>query len=152
MTEPNVVGEQAVSDEWCEYAVLVSLYTREEAEVMASALRADGIDAFASPANHQGMTWLYLLALGGVRVFVPKDQVEEAKSLIRERLREHADDYPEERVSRRDRGKIWLMAAALYGINWYWMFYTSMQWHPDDQYHPIEWIGGVTFAPVWTGN
>ena len=54
-----------MEDEWRGYAVLVSLATREEAEVMASALRADGIDAFASLNNHQGMTWLYTLALGG---------------------------------------------------------------------------------------
>lgn len=141
-----------MADEWRGYAVLVSLYTREEAEVMASALRADGIDAFASPTNHQGMTWLYLLALGGVRVFVPGGQVEEARSLIRERLHENADAYPEERVSRRDHGKIWLMAAALYGINWYWMFFDSMYWSAQDKYDAVEWISGVTRAPVWTGK
>ncbi|MEZ6028521.1 MAG: hypothetical protein R3C46_02125 [Hyphomonadaceae bacterium] len=141
-----------MTDEWCEYAVLVSLYTREEAEVMASALRADGVDAFTSPLNHQGMTWFYLMALGGVRVLVPRDQLEESRLLIRERLRENAGTHLEERVGRRDRAKIWVMAAVLYGINGDWMFCTSMNWPPEEKYDAIEWISGITSAPFWPGK
>jgi hypothetical protein len=137
-----------MSDEWDDYAVLVSLYTREEAEVMASALRADGIDAFAENSNQQGMTWLYMLALGGLRVFVRRSQLEDARELVRERLRENVDDAPEERVQRRDRWKVWLMAAGLYGINWYWVFYDTMHWAPEDKYDAMEWLGGVTMSPV----
>jgi hypothetical protein len=134
------------------YAVLVSLYTREEAEVMASALRADGVDAFACPSNHQGMAWLYTLGLGGVRVFVPHEQIEESRALVRERLRENAEVEPEERVSRRDRWRVWALAAMLYGINGYWMTLNSFHMGFDERYHPIEWISGLTFAPVWTGK
>ncbi len=134
------------------YAVLVSLYTREEAEVMASALRADGIDAFASPINHQGMTWLYTLALGGVQVFVPRTQIEESQTLVRERLRENWDAEPEERVGRRDRWRIWLLAVMLYGMNLYWVLLDSSYMPPDEQYDLVEWISGLTFAPVWTGR
>ena len=134
------------------YAVLVSPYTREEAEVMASALRADGVDAFVCPSNHQGMTWLYTLALGGVRVFVPQAQIEESKVLVRERLRENAEAHPEERVCRRDRWKVWLLAVMLYGMNFYWVLLDSMSLPPGEPYDPMEWISGLTFAPVWTGK
>jgi hypothetical protein len=45
-----------MSDERRDYAILVRLYMREEAEVMASALRAEGIDAFIG--NSTGVTSL----------------------------------------------------------------------------------------------
>lgn len=141
-----------MEDEWRGYAVLVSLATREEAEVMASALRADGIDAFASLNNHQGMTWLYTLALGGVQVFVPWEQVEDAKALVRERLRENAGADAEDRVSRSDRWKVWALAVMLYGMNGYWMMLNALYLPFDEQYDPIEWISGLTSAPVWTGR
>ena len=141
-----------MSDEVMEYSVLVSLYTREEAEVMASALRADGIDAFVEPTTHQGMTWLYTLGLGGLRVFVPRDQVEESRELLRERLRAFADVDIEEPVERRDRWKIGLMAVTLYGINAYWLYVQSKDWPPEERYDLVEWISGVSLAPVWTGR
>jgi hypothetical protein len=141
-----------MSEEPIGYSVLVALYTREEAEVMASALRADGVDAFVEPNTHQGMTWLYTLGLGGLRVFVPRDQVEEARNLVRTRLSEFADADLEERVERRDRWKVWLIAIALYGVNAYWLYVQSKDWPPEEGYNLIEWISGVTFAPVWTGR
>jgi hypothetical protein len=100
-----------VSDQKLDYAVLVSPYMREEAEVMAGALRADGIDAFISNTNHAGINWFYLIALGGWQIMVPRARIADAKQAVRERLREHADDYPEDRVQRRDRWKIWLIIA-----------------------------------------
>ncbi|HEV7690230.1 MAG TPA: hypothetical protein VGO52_05385, partial [Hyphomonadaceae bacterium] len=79
-------------DERLDYAVLISLMTREEAEVMACTLRADGIDAFVGDTNHAGMNWFYLIALGGLQVMVPRVRLAEAKEALRERWRQHADD------------------------------------------------------------
>lgn len=149
----SAVGQSAAErSEQGPYSVLVALHTREEAEVMASALRADGVDAFVELTSHQGMTWLYTLGLGGLRVFVPSHQVEEARELVRARLREFSGDHPEERVVRRDRWKIWLMAIALYGVNAYALYVESKDWPPDERYDLLEWISGITFAPVWTGR
>lgn len=138
-----------MSTERRDYAILISLSMREEAEVLASALRADGVDAFVGDTNHQGMVWFYTLALGGLQVFVPRNRIEDAKVLIRARLIENADNHPEERVERRDRWKLWLTAGLLYGVNAYWMYFDSMYWAPADKYHPLEWIAGVTAGPAW---
>jgi hypothetical protein len=100
-----------------DYAVLISLMTREEAEVMASALRADGIDAFIGNTNHSGINWFYLIALGGLQVMVPRARLADAKEAVRERLRENADAFPEERVQRRDRWKLWLLIVG-YVLFW----------------------------------
>ena len=55
-----------MSEDKRDYAVLISLAMREEAEVAAAALRADGIDAFVGNAHHANVDWLYTLALGGL--------------------------------------------------------------------------------------
>jgi hypothetical protein len=102
------------ADERLDYAVLVSLMTREEAEVMAGALRADGIDAFLGNANHAGIDWFYIFALGGLQVMVPRPRLLEAKEAVRARVREHANDFPEERAQRRDRWKLWLVGAYMF--------------------------------------
>lgn len=105
-----------MAEERRDYAVLVSLMMREEAEVMAGALRADGIDAFIGNTNHAGINWFYLIALGGWQVMVPRMRLADAKEAVRERLREHADDYPEDRVERRDRWKMWATIAVYFGL------------------------------------
>jgi hypothetical protein len=104
-----------VSDQKLDYAVLISLYTREEAEVMAGALRADGIDAFLGNTNHAGLNWFYLIALGGIQVMVPHARLADAKAAMRERVKENADAFPEDRAVRRDRWKLWLILAWLCG-------------------------------------
>jgi hypothetical protein len=98
-----------------DYAILVSLATREEAEVAAAALRADGVDAFVGDTNHLGMNWFYTLALGGLQILVPRDRLEEARELLRERILENAEAYYEERIGRRDRWKVWLIAIYAIG-------------------------------------
>lgn len=101
------------------YAILISLAMREEAEVMASALRAEGIDAFTGNGLHVGADWHLTQALGGVQVMVPGARLEEAKAAIRARMREaaenseEADDAP---VERRDRWKLWLVVAFALGV------------------------------------
>lgn len=98
-----------------DYAILISILTREEAEVMASSLRADGIDAFVGNTSHLGMNWHYTLALGGLQIFVPRNRLEDARAAVRHRLAEFADADLEDRVSRRDRWKVWLIAAWYLG-------------------------------------
>ncbi len=131
-----------------DYVLLLSLATREEAEVVAAAFRADGVDAFVERTNHLGMEWFYALALGGVRIFAPRSQAVESKQLIRERIEENANAFADERVAPRDRWKIWLLIAWLYGLPWLLMLIGSWSWPEDEKHHPLEWIGGVTRAPV----
>jgi hypothetical protein len=97
-----------------DYAVLVSLMMREEAEVMAGALRADGIDAFIGNTNHSGINWFYLIALGGLQVMVPRARLADAKQAVRERILENADAFPEDQVQRRDRWKMWMTIAGYF--------------------------------------
>jgi hypothetical protein len=130
------------------YELLVVLATREEAEVVASALRADGVDAFVEPTTHAGFGWFYALALGGEKVFVERGRREESRELLRERLRENADAHPEERVGRRDHWKIWLVVVMTYGFNWLWMIIVSWDWPESDKYRFYEWVNGITYAPL----
>lgn len=105
-------------DERLDYAVLISLMTREEAEVMAGALRADGIDAFLGNTNHAGINWFQLIALGGLQVMVPRARLADAKEAVRDRLREHAHDHPEDRVRRHDRWKLWVTVIGYLLLGW----------------------------------
>ena len=58
-----------MADERLDYAVLISLLMREEAEVMASALRAEGIDAFLGNLHQASWNWGYVIAFGMVQAF-----------------------------------------------------------------------------------
>lgn len=107
-----------MADEQLDYAILISLAMREEAEVMASALRAEGIDAFVGNANHANVDWGWTLALGGMQVFVPRKKVAEAKQVIRERIGEAAANPEGEAVRRRDHWKVWTLIAASFGLGW----------------------------------
>ncbi|MEQ1780488.1 MAG: hypothetical protein ABMA14_03950 [Hyphomonadaceae bacterium] len=102
-----------MSEERLDYAILISLAMREEAEVMASALRAEGVDAFVSAISYN---WHMTLAFGGVQVFVPWAKVDEAKQVIRERIKEAAAHPEGEAVGRRDRWKLWTVLACSYGF------------------------------------
>jgi hypothetical protein len=126
-------------DERLDYAVLISLYTREEAEVMASALRADGIDAFIGNTNHSGVNWFYLIALGGLQVMVPRLRIADAKAAVRERLRDGADNFPEEKIERRGRWKAWVTLglmvgpAVIIGIH-------------DTLFFGVDWLDALTWV------
>lgn len=97
-----------------DYGILISLYMREEAEVMASALRAEGIDAFVGNRHHANVDWGWTIALGGMQVFVPRAKLQEAKDVIRARLKEAAEapDPEAEPTRRRDRWKVWAVIAV----------------------------------------
>jgi hypothetical protein len=98
-----------MAEERRDYAILISLYMREEAEVMASALRAEGIDAFVGNRHHANVDWGWVIALGGMQVFVPRAKLAEAREAIRARLRDVAGnpDQDAEPTKRRDRWKVW---------------------------------------------
>ncbi len=106
-----------MAEERADYAVLISLSMREEAEVVASALRADGVDAFIGNSNHAHVDWLYTFALGGLQVLVPRQKLGEARTLLRERIHENANADPEEKATRRDRWKIWVLVGGFYGVS-----------------------------------
>ena len=127
-----------MAEERKDYAVLISLATREEAEVAAAALRADGVDAFVGNRNHAAADWFYVLALGGAQILVPHRRLADAKLLLRERIRENADAEPAEVARRRDHWKLWLIGAWVYApITLAWLVYLlpvpwpSWAWIPD---------------------
>jgi hypothetical protein len=129
-----------------DYAVLISLYTREEAEVMASALRADGIDAFIGNTNHSGINWFYLIALGGLQVMVPRARLADAKEAVRERIRENADDHIEERVERRDRWKLWAVFVWVCGPPLAaWLQFFLIPWEYQIGIPDLVWM-------IWEGG
>lgn len=92
-----------------DYAILISLAMREEAEVMASALRAEGIDAFTCSIAYN---WHLTLAFGGIQVWVPSQRLDEAREAIRTRMREARANADGEPVGRRDRWKMWAVIAV----------------------------------------
>jgi hypothetical protein len=85
---------------------------REEAEVMASALRAEGIDAYVGNAHHANVDWGWTIALGGLQVFVPRSRIDDAKAAMRARWKEAAENPEGEPVKRRDRYKAWLVVGG----------------------------------------
>lgn len=109
-----------MSDERRDYAILVRLYMREEAEVMASALRAEGIDAFVANSQHAYFDWHYIIALGGLQVMVPREKLQHAQdfvaALLAEAPAEPVPDPEGEPVSRRDRWKLWAIIAGYSGL------------------------------------
>jgi hypothetical protein len=97
-----------MSAERKDYAVLISLMTREEAEIAAGALRADGIDAFIGNSNHAYTEWLLTPALGGLQIMVPRNSVTEARGRLSERIRENAESVSTDRLQRNDYWKLWI--------------------------------------------
>ena len=100
-----------MSDARRDYAILISLAMREEAEVMASALRAEGIDAFVGNAHHANNDWWASLALGGLQVFVPRSRLAAARHAVRDRMAEADVLAIDEQSPRRDRWKAWILVV-----------------------------------------
>ncbi len=102
------------------YAVLVSLSTREEAEVAASALRAQGVDAFLGNSHHASVMPLAVQAMGGMQIMVPSAQLAEAKALLQARIRDWRQDDEDNEddeapPKRRDRWKAWMFLGLMIG-------------------------------------
>ncbi len=101
-----------------DYAVLISLATREEAEVAASALRAEGVDAFIGNSETANMHWGLTQAMGGLQIMVPAAQINRAKMLLQNRIEESAtgdEDEPYDPGRRRDRWKAWILFVLVGG-------------------------------------
>lgn len=124
-----------MSAERRDYAILISLSMREEAEVMASALRAEGIDAFVGNVHHANVDWGWTIALGGMQVFVPASSLAEARDVIRARLSEVAKspDPEAEPATRRDRWKAWTVLGSAFGLALFGA--GGLTAHTVDEYH-----------------
>ena len=55
-----------------------------DAHIAAGRLEAEGIPVFLLGINHASLNWLMSNALGGIRLQVPADFVEEAKQILQE--------------------------------------------------------------------
>ena len=139
-----------MTEERRDYGILVTYAMREEAEVAAAALRAEGVDALVSPGFHATYDWHLVQALGGLKVFVPWQKLEEARDIIRGRISDAAAEAfePEEApVRRRDRYKIWLVIAATAGM--YGYVYWVNNFEPRELVHqtPARPAGSYFAAP-----
>jgi hypothetical protein len=126
-----------LTEERLDYAILISLSMREEAEVMASALRAEGIDSFVGNRHHANYNWGQIIALGGLQVFVPRLKIDEAKDVIRTRIKEAAEHPEGEAMGRRDRWKAWAVILGTIGLNAYFYWFVHQEL-PEFSYAPAE--------------
>ncbi|HEX5007079.1 MAG TPA: DUF2007 domain-containing protein [Hyphomonadaceae bacterium] len=100
-----------------DYEVLISLASREEAEVAAAALRAEGVDAFVGNAEMANMHWGTVQAMGGLQIMVPARMLSEARTILRDRVNEAADDDEAayDPSKRKDRWKAWVLLIWVLG-------------------------------------
>ena len=62
--------------------VVASFSFPHEAQIARASLESAGIPAVVADEHTINMQWLYSNALGGVKVLVPPEQAEEARSLL----------------------------------------------------------------------
>ena len=74
--------------------VLASYPTIWEAEIVVGRLQAEGIDAQLRDQHIVSTNWLYSNAVGGVKVMVPHDQLEMARSILEAPIEEYEEDTP----------------------------------------------------------
>ena len=111
----DTIAGGTMTEERKDYSVLIALATREEADVAASALRADGIDAFLGNVHHATAQWGGVQAMGGVQIMAPSSRLGDAKELLRGRLKDWSEEPDEEPAPRRDRWKAWVLLAFILG-------------------------------------
>jgi hypothetical protein len=138
--------EGTMSDERRDYAVLISLATREEAEVAAAALRADGVDAFIGNTNHASIEWWLVPALGGVQIMTPRERLTEARAILRDRLRAADEVDKDETLVRRDRWKAWIL-VAYYVVPLAIGYAIWFAWMVANGWTPGEWLGPQVSYP-----
>jgi putative signal transducing protein len=63
-------------------AVAAAFTSVHEAHLAKSVLEAAGIEATIADEHLVSMTWMYSNAVGGVKVLVPGERLEEARSLL----------------------------------------------------------------------
>jgi len=103
-----------MTDERRDYVILASISTQEEAAVMVAALNAEGISAILGNEHNGSALGFGTVALGGMQVMVPAAELEEARSLLRERMQEdwdmEGDDGPVA-PKKSNRWKAWILLA-----------------------------------------
>jgi len=62
-----------------------------DANIAKSNLQSVGIPAFIADEHTVNMQWLYSNAMGGVRLFVPAEHLEEAKEILNHDFSESVD-------------------------------------------------------------
>ncbi|HJX29862.1 MAG TPA: hypothetical protein VJ885_18320 [Thermoanaerobaculia bacterium] len=102
-----------------DYAVVDSFLNLGQANVAQGVLDAAGFDSRIRDAQVGGLDWDYLPAMGGIRVEVPVERLEEARELLATRTDLYAAPSEEDRPyfesaarKRRARGFIALLFVA----------------------------------------
>ena len=62
--------------------IVARYFERTEADVAQSALEAAGIPVYLADENMTRVAWLYTIALGGIRLFVPGERLDEARAVL----------------------------------------------------------------------
>lgn len=91
----------------------------ESALVLANYLQSQGFDASLDNFGHAALDWSMIPALGGISVRIPRAQVEDAKSALREALEAAAQDPEFSEVVRKRpsyRWLAWSMIAVWFGL------------------------------------
>lgn len=92
-------------------SVVARYVDRTEAEIAASALRSAGFNAVAMDTNFSAIDWMAMQALGGIRVGVPDDELDEAASFLGELIHKRPEPGPEPHP-----GSLWRTAAIACGV------------------------------------
>ena len=71
--------EEAQPESWI---TIEHFYHPTEAHIAAGRLESEGIPVFLHGINHATANWLMTTALGGIRLQVPGNAVEEAKEIL----------------------------------------------------------------------
>jgi hypothetical protein len=91
-------------------SVVASFVDPTEAKVAAGALCAAGFDAVVLDQNFSSVDWMASQALGGIRIGVPDQELDEAAGFLRELIAERPepgeDPHP---------GGLWRTAAIIFG-------------------------------------
>ena len=64
-------------------AVIATFSTVDEAQLLASRLRSAGIAVELRDENTLTMNWTYALAIGGVKVAVPEEDMDDAIAIMK---------------------------------------------------------------------
>jgi hypothetical protein len=71
------------------FVVAAAFTSVHEAHLARSALEAAGIDAHVADEHTVSMNWVMSNAIGGVKVLVPDDRLEEARTILSVEAQDH---------------------------------------------------------------
>ncbi|HEX7139855.1 MAG TPA: DUF2007 domain-containing protein [Vicinamibacterales bacterium] len=78
----EVVKEDSGPQDEVSFATVARSLEPLQIEMLRARLQAEGIDAFAVDAGMNQVNALYSIAVGGVRLMVPRESAEEARRII----------------------------------------------------------------------